>query len=87
MTVVVSDVVIVWSISVFFFFINIFHLGHACYSKAYGPPLIQSWTLHLLYKGQLSRPDSRQLPGHLQNSTLPLNCQSSSYSQAPSLFM
>jgi len=50
MTVVVTDVVIVRFIF-FFFYINFFLLGHACYSKAYGPPLIQSWTLHLLYKG------------------------------------
>ena len=50
MTVVVSDVVIVRFIF-FFFFINFFLLGRSCYSKAYGPHLIRSWTLHLLYKG------------------------------------
>jgi len=43
MTVVVSDVVIVRSIF-FFFFINFFHLGHARYSKAYGPLLIHPVT-------------------------------------------
>jgi len=42
MTVVVSDVVIVRSILLFF--INLFLVGHACYSKAYGPLLIHPVT-------------------------------------------
>jgi len=37
MTIVVSNLVIVRSIFFVFIFINLFLLGHACYSKAYGP--------------------------------------------------